>query len=207
MGATERAALDRLVQDFGAQVKVQYDAQRTRLHAKAWLFRRNTGFDTAYVGSSNLSRAAMLDGVEWNVRLSAVSTPALLQKFRATFDSYWNDATFETYDPAGIAIGWTMLWPRRPASESTTASRSPSPVSRCGPTPTSRRCSTSSTSSACPRPASQPARRCDRHRARPWWQPSTTGVWLPAPRRSLDCCSSRTAARSCSSRCAPTAKS
>jgi superfamily II DNA or RNA helicase/HKD family nuclease len=99
MGATERAALDRLVRDLGAQVKVQYDAQRTRLHAKAWLFRRNTGFDTAYVGSSNLSRAAMLDGVEWNVRLSAIATPALLQKFSATFDSYWNDTTFETYDP------------------------------------------------------------------------------------------------------------
>ena len=99
MGATERAAVDRLVRDFGAQVKVQYDAQRTRLHAKAWLFRRNTGFDTAYVGSSNLSRAAMLDGVEWNVRLSSIATPSLLQKFSATFDTYWNDATFETYDP------------------------------------------------------------------------------------------------------------
>lgn len=99
MGATEREALDRLVRDFGAQVKVQYDAQRTRLHAKAWLFRRNTGFDTGYVGSSNLSRAAMLDGVEWNVRLSSIATPALLQKFGATFDSYWNDSTFETYDP------------------------------------------------------------------------------------------------------------
>ena len=77
MGATERAALDRLVRDLGAEVKVQFDSHRTRLHAKAWLFRRNTGFDTAYVGSSNLSRAAMLDGVEWNVRLSAVSTPPL----------------------------------------------------------------------------------------------------------------------------------
>lgn len=99
MGATERAALDRLVTDFGAHVKVQYDALRTRLHAKAWLFRRNTGFDTAYVGSSNLSRAALLDGVEWNVRLSSVGTHALLQKFRGTFDTYWNDATFETYDP------------------------------------------------------------------------------------------------------------
>ncbi|MGB3186179.1 MAG: DEAD/DEAH box helicase family protein, partial [Ornithinimicrobium sp.] len=99
IGATEREALDRLVRDFGAHVKVHYDTQRTRLHAKAWLFRRNTGFDTAYVGSSNLSRAALLDGVEWNVRLSSVATPALLGKFRATFDSYWHDTAYETYDP------------------------------------------------------------------------------------------------------------
>lgn len=100
LGATERAALDRLVNKFGAHVKVQYDAQRTRLHAKAWLFRRHTGFDTSYVGSSNLSRAALLDGVEWNVRLSRVGTPSLLEKFAATFDTYWNDASFELYDPA-----------------------------------------------------------------------------------------------------------
>lgn len=100
LGATERAALDRLVTEFGAEARVQYDALRTRLHAKAWLFRRNTGFDTAYVGSSNLSRAALLDGVEWNVRLSAIATPALVEKFQATFDSYWHDATFEPYDPA-----------------------------------------------------------------------------------------------------------
>ncbi len=99
MGATERAALDRLVRDFGAEIKIQYDAQRTRLHAKAWMFRRNTGFDTAYVGSSNLSRAALLDGVEWNVRLSRVGTPTLFDKFTATFDTYWNDPSFASYDP------------------------------------------------------------------------------------------------------------
>lgn len=99
LGATEREALDRLVREFSATVKIQYDAQRTRLHAKAWMFRRRTGFDTAYVGSSNLSRAALLDGVEWNVRLSHVGTPALLEKFRATFDTYWNDSSFETYQP------------------------------------------------------------------------------------------------------------
>jgi len=65
MGATERVGLDRLVSEFGAEVKIQYDAVRTRLHAKAWLFQRNTGFHTAYVGSSNLSRSALLGrGVE-----------------------------------------------------------------------------------------------------------------------------------------------
>lgn len=99
MGATERAALDRLVREFDAEVRIQYDAQRTRLHAKAWMFHRETGYDTAYVGSSNLSRAALLDGVEWNVRLSRVGTPTLLAKFAATFDTYWNDPSFERYDP------------------------------------------------------------------------------------------------------------
>lgn len=47
LGATDPDALDRLVRDFGAEVKIQYDAQRTRLHAKAWMFRRATTFDTA----------------------------------------------------------------------------------------------------------------------------------------------------------------
>ncbi|WP_462417289.1 DUF3427 domain-containing protein [Kytococcus sp. Marseille-QA3725] len=99
MGATERRAVDWLVHQFGAQVKVHFESRATRLHAKAWLFRRRTGFHTAYVGSSNLSRAALLDGVEWNVRLTQGGTPHLLEKFRATFDSYWNDPSFETYLP------------------------------------------------------------------------------------------------------------
>ncbi|MGW1875918.1 DUF3427 domain-containing protein [Streptomyces sp. NPDC001975] len=99
IGATDRHALDRLVRDFGAEVKVNYEIRSTRLHAKAWLFRRKSGFDTAYVGSSNLSKAALLDGLEWNVRLSSVATPTVLNKFEATFDAYWNDISFETYDP------------------------------------------------------------------------------------------------------------
>jgi superfamily II DNA or RNA helicase/HKD family nuclease len=99
IGATDRHALDRLVRDFGAEVKVNYEIRSTRLHAKAWLFRRKSGFDTAYVGSSNLSKAALLDGLEWNVRLSSVATPAVLNKFVATFDAYWNDIAFELYDP------------------------------------------------------------------------------------------------------------
>ncbi len=100
MGATERRAIDHLVNRYGAEVKISYETQSTRLHAKAWLFHRKTGFSTAYVGSSNLSRAAMLDGLEWNVRLSNIGTPALLQKFAVTFDSYWEQRAFVRYDPA-----------------------------------------------------------------------------------------------------------
>ena len=99
LGGTEREALDRLVRDYGAEVRVQYDAARTRLHAKAWLFERDTGFHTAYVGSSNLSTSALLEGVEWNVRLSQHATATLMQKFRATFETYWNSDDFQPYDP------------------------------------------------------------------------------------------------------------
>jgi superfamily II DNA or RNA helicase/HKD family nuclease len=100
LGATDARALDALVDQFGAQVRVNYETNRTRLHAKAWLLRRNTGFHTAYVGSSNLSHAALVDGLEWNVRLSAVSTTHLLEKFRATFESYWENREFELYQPS-----------------------------------------------------------------------------------------------------------
>jgi superfamily II DNA or RNA helicase len=99
LGATDARALDALVDEFGAQVRVNYETDRTRLHAKAWLLRRNTGFHTAYVGSSNLSHAALVDGLEWNVRLSAIATPHLLEKFRATFDSYWENREFIAYRP------------------------------------------------------------------------------------------------------------
>ena len=96
-GATERRVLDELC-DLGAEIRVSYDTRRTRLHAKAWLFQRDTGFHTAYVGSSNLSAPALSDGLEWNVRLSAVESAKVLEKFRTTFESYWQDGEFEPYD-------------------------------------------------------------------------------------------------------------
>jgi superfamily II DNA or RNA helicase/HKD family nuclease len=99
VGATEQRAVDALVRRFGAQVKISYETRTTRLHAKAWLFHRASGFDTAFVGSSNLSRSALLDGLEWNVRLSSVATPDLLRKFAGTFDSYWASPDFVDYDP------------------------------------------------------------------------------------------------------------
>ncbi len=99
LGATDQRALDRLA-ELGAEIRISYETRTTRLHAKAWLFRRHTGAHTAYVGSSNLSKAALVDGVEWNVRLSGMEQGAVLETFTATFDEYWNDPGFEAYDPS-----------------------------------------------------------------------------------------------------------
>ncbi len=97
LGATETRALDWL-QERRVDVRVSYDTRRTRLHAKAWLFHRDSGFSTGFVGSSNLSHGALLDGCEWNVRLSLVDNRSILRKFQTTFDQYWSDGEFEPYD-------------------------------------------------------------------------------------------------------------
>lgn len=99
LGSTERRALDALV-ELGAEVRVSYDTRSTRLHAKAWLLHRDSGFSTAYIGSSNLSYSALLDGLEWNVRLAEPHAPSVLDKVAATFEAYWADPEFEPYDPA-----------------------------------------------------------------------------------------------------------
>ena len=99
-GSTEKRALDELV-GLGAKVKVSYETAQTRLHAKAWLFDRNSGFHTAYVGSSNLTSWALLDGLEWNVRATAVDNPAIIDRIRATFEQYWNEPDFRVIRPAG----------------------------------------------------------------------------------------------------------
>ncbi|MDZ7674561.1 MAG: DEAD/DEAH box helicase family protein [Acidimicrobiales bacterium] len=97
-GSTERNALDRLA-ELGVDIQVSYDTAVTRLHAKAWVFHRNTGFSTAYVGSSNITRSAMLDGREWNLRVSKAASPALFDKVATAFDANWASADFEAYDP------------------------------------------------------------------------------------------------------------
>lgn len=98
-GATEKRALDELVA-LGAQVKVSFETDQTRLHAKAWLFERESEFHTAYIGSSNLTRSALVEGLEWNVRVSAVDNAAIIDRVRATFEQYWHDPAFVHYDPA-----------------------------------------------------------------------------------------------------------
>ena len=97
-GSTERRALDTLVR-LGAKVKVSYDVSRTRLHAKAWLFHRDSGLHTAYIGSSNLTHTAQVDGLEWNVRVSAAENPEVIERFAATFAQYWEEPEFKEYVP------------------------------------------------------------------------------------------------------------
>ncbi|MBS3996788.1 MAG: DUF3427 domain-containing protein [Hydrogenophaga sp.] len=98
-GATEARALDELARLPGCEVRVSLDGRRTRLHAKAWLFQRKTGFGSAYVGSANLSGAALTGGLEWTVKLTQRAQEALFARAVAHFETLWADSEFQRYDP------------------------------------------------------------------------------------------------------------
>ncbi len=100
MGASDAKAIERLAAMPHVEVRISYDQAVTRLHAKAWLFARTSGFSTAYIGSSNLSHAAQTDGLEWNVRVTESDQPALVTQIGETFEQYWSDPyLFEPFDP------------------------------------------------------------------------------------------------------------
>nr|WP_297100151.1 phospholipase D-like domain-containing protein [Thermomonas sp.] len=96
-GSTELAALQAL-HDLGAEIRVSYDTSGTRLHAKAWLFHRASGYSTAYIGSSNLTHSAQVTGLEWNVRVAGARNPDVIEKFAAVFESYWCHDDFRPFD-------------------------------------------------------------------------------------------------------------
>jgi superfamily II DNA or RNA helicase/HKD family nuclease len=101
MGASDAEAIETLANYPNVEIKVSYDTKHTRLHAKAYYFHRNSGFGTAYVGSSNMSNPAMSEGLEWNLKATQHDLPQILRAFKSEFDGYWNSKGFQPYK-AGV---------------------------------------------------------------------------------------------------------
>ncbi|SMP65457.1 Superfamily II DNA or RNA helicase [Desulfonatronum zhilinae] len=99
MGASDAPAVEWLARLPNVQARVSYDTERTRLHAKAYHFQRYSGYSTAYIGSANMSHAAMTSGLEWNLKVTAQDMLHILEKFTAEFETYWNSREFVPFDP------------------------------------------------------------------------------------------------------------
>ena len=100
MGATELKAIEYLSGLKNTEIKVSYNTDNERLHAKAYLFFRNTGFHTGYIGSSNISRSALTNGLEWNLKITTKEVGHIIDKFRKTFETYWLDKEFQIFNGA-----------------------------------------------------------------------------------------------------------
>ncbi|AMR31177.1 restriction endonuclease subunit R [Mucilaginibacter sp. PAMC 26640] len=98
MGATDVKAIEFLSNLKNTAIKVSYNSDHERLHAKAYLFLRNTGFTTGYIGSSNISRSALTNGLEWNLKVTSKEINHIIDKFKKTFETYWVDKDFENYE-------------------------------------------------------------------------------------------------------------
>lgn len=124
MGASEAQAVERLARFSNVEIRVSYDSDRTRLHAKAYHFHRDTSFSTAYIGSANVSKPALTSGLEWTLKVTNQDLPHILDKFQAEFETYWNAPEFALFDPehperfrAAIQAGKSA---QRPGSSLTT---------------------------------------------------------------------------------------
>lgn len=101
-GITEAKAVKRLSELPNTEIRISYNTRIERLHAKAYIFERNSEMNTAYIGSSNLSKSAQTDGLEWNIRVTNVENPHIIKTALATFDIYWNSPNFEDFREGGL---------------------------------------------------------------------------------------------------------
>ena len=97
MQATDFEAIKQLAALKNTEIKITYDETSERLHAKAYLFLRDTGFNTAYIGSSNLSEQALDTGAEWNVKVTQMEQPRMMRTIMGAFDASWWAEGYETF--------------------------------------------------------------------------------------------------------------
>lgn len=101
-GATQAKAIEQLAALPNTEIRISYNTDIERLHAKSYIFVRNSGMNTAYIGSSNLSKSAQTEGLEWNMRVTSVENPHIIKTALATFEMYWNSPNFEDFGIGGI---------------------------------------------------------------------------------------------------------
>ena len=101
-GATQGKAIEQLAALPNTEIRISYNTDIERLHAKSYIFVRNSGMNTAYIGSSNLSKSAQTEGLEWNMRVTSVENPHIIKTALATFELYWNSPNFEDFRIGGI---------------------------------------------------------------------------------------------------------
>ncbi len=68
-----------------------FEALQTSFHPKAYVIRDSHGIATAFVGSSNLSRSALGQGVEWNYRILTGTDAQGIDTVTGAFERLFND--------------------------------------------------------------------------------------------------------------------
>jgi superfamily II DNA or RNA helicase/SOS-response transcriptional repressor LexA len=102
LGITEPSALRHLLLlvEKGADVRVFESGGVTSFHMKAYLFTRQQHDQPAegciFVGSSNLSKAALQDGLEWNLRIDQAENTTRFAVIYESYETLFSDSRCKT---------------------------------------------------------------------------------------------------------------
>jgi superfamily II DNA or RNA helicase/HKD family nuclease len=130
LGVTEPAAL-RLIADLeGARQLHVFQAAQIPFHPKAWMFTFASDGGALIVGSSNLSRSALTDGIEWNLRHVDPVDPAPLLAAREAFDALLARPEVTELTPA-----WIDAYEARREAPQSSITGAPVEAPEAAPTP------------------------------------------------------------------------
>lgn len=98
LGITQPEALYQLRERLGDKISLRFFSDPVRsFHPKAYFF-HHTDHSELYIGSSNVSRSALTDGVEWNVRLDSRRQAEEVEQFRQEFERIYMEQADEIDD-------------------------------------------------------------------------------------------------------------
>ncbi|MBI4857309.1 MAG: DEAD/DEAH box helicase family protein [Acetobacterium woodii] len=87
LNITQPEALYLLKDALGERLELRfYNVPNHSFHAKAYFF-KYPDYEEVFVGSSNLSKSALTNGIEWNYRLNSREHPADCDTFRQIFEA------------------------------------------------------------------------------------------------------------------------
>jgi len=89
LNITEPKALRKLLTLPNVEVKI-IQTKNESFHTKAYLFHRDSGFNSIIIGSSNLSQSALINGHEWNVKIPDSAYLPIYQQGKDKFEQLWN---------------------------------------------------------------------------------------------------------------------
>ena len=117
LDVTEPAFLDAmLARAPGLELRLHHEPGRS-FHPKAYLFEHPDGRRVAYLGSSNLSRSALVSGIEWNVRLQDTDAGWPVQDLLDRFEAMWQAPTALRIDRDWISAYAARRQPRPATTE------------------------------------------------------------------------------------------
>lgn len=95
--------LERLIKQY-SNIKIRIEdnteIRSERIHIKAAIFTRASGFSSVIIGSSNLTMPGMSSGREWNIRINQFNNQSLYQSINQEYQKLWNDNLIDFNDDA-----------------------------------------------------------------------------------------------------------